>query len=222
MGELRGTHMGTMWDPYGNYVGPMWELCGNHLVLNRILPQNHTWVPYNFPILPHGSQRMLRGNHMGPMRELRFFLCVGKIGQINVVGKSILNKFSNKLSKTRKRDEDLEKFVRQYFDINGIGLDIEKSQKSEDERALEILDSTSRYVNGAWEVGLLWKENYKTLPNSLPMALQRLFGLERRLDRDNVYAELYYQEMKRLIAAGFARKVKREKESGFGIYRILE
>ena len=50
---------------------------------------------------------------------------------------------------------------------------------SESSRALEILNKTCRYVNGVWEVGLLWKEDNMIFPNGRFNALKRLHLIER-------------------------------------------
>ena len=73
---------------------------------------------------------------------------------------------------------------------------------------MDILNKTSRRVNGSWEVGLLWKSDSKISDNGKANALYRLKLLERKLDRDSEYADKYYREMNRLIENGFAIKAR--------------
>ena len=58
-----------------------------------------------------------------------------------------------------------------------------------------------------WETGLLWKENCAPDVNSFFTAMKRLISLERRLDREPIYAYLYYPEMQRVIDLKYAVKV---------------
>ena len=100
----------------------------------------------------------------------------------------------------------LNKLIKSYFDLDSLGVSKHVAFKSEDKLAIEILDKTSKYVNGAWEVGLLWKQNNLKLPKSRATALNRLYFLEWKLDKDKKFAELYYNEMDRLIENKFAIK----------------
>ena len=80
-----------------------------------------------------------------------------------------------------------------------------------DEYALETLNATSRYINNAWEVGLLWKQGLGDFPNSRMNALRRLLSLEKKLDQNVSYANIYYRDMDRLIKNGFAKKIDKNR-----------
>ena len=68
------------------------------------------------------------------------------------------------------------------------------------------MEETSRYVNSGWEVGLLWKPNVSNFHYIFITSFLHL--LEKRLDRDEIYAEKYYKEMDRLFDENFAEIVK--------------
>lgn len=102
--------------------------------------------------------------------------------------------------------EELDTLIRQYFDLEYAGLSDSSNDDQTKIRALEILENTSKYVDGVWEVGLLWRSEDTDLPNSRQTALRRLKLLENKLDRDPKYAELYYKEMDRLFENKFAIK----------------
>ena len=125
------------------------------------------------------------------------------VKQVNLIAPTSTKK---QLSKN-KIDCDLDKIVKLYFDIDSIGVNTYASYNPEDDRALKILESTSRRVDNVWEVGLLWKRDDTDFPNGRSQALRRLFLLEKRLDRDANYANLYYREMDRLFEEGFAERV---------------
>ena len=57
----------------------------------------------------------------------------------------------------------------------------------DDERALGILNSTTKHIGDRYESGLLRKEDVPKLPNNHPMALKRFLLLEKRLLRDYAY-----------------------------------
>ena len=98
----------------------------------------------------------------------------------------------------------LNKEVKLYFDLESLGVSSFRKVSESDKRAIEILDKTSRYINGSWEVGLLWKSDDIITLNGRTTAFRRLQLLERKLDRNKEFAELYYREMQRLIDNGFA------------------
>ena len=126
------------------------------------------------------------------------------MGYVNLIRESVR-------SKPKSYDESLERLVKAYLDFNAPEVKYKKYCKSEDARALKILESTSRFCGEFWEVGLPWKDDNTYLPDSRPVALRRLQQVEKKLDRDIEYANLYYKEMNRLIELGYAKKVKREK-----------
>ena len=125
------------------------------------------------------------------------------IYQVNVCQKKSSSKPSYNLS---EHDDQLDKLVKFYFELESVGVNSSQNINSADKRALEILEKTSRYVNNEWEVGLLWKNDNKTFLDGRDTALHRLQLLERKLDKDANYAKLYYSEMTRLIENGFAQE----------------
>ncbi|XP_076660478.1 uncharacterized protein LOC143363834 [Halictus rubicundus] len=110
----------------------------------------------------------------------------------------------------KKEEERLDELVKQYFQLDNFGVSNTNKTKNEHTYAVQILRNTARKVDNAWEVGLLWRKEPAPQVDSLATARQRLFSLERKLDRDPEYASLYYQEMDRLIKNGYAERVDRD------------
>ena len=54
----------------------------------------------------------------------------------------------------KRRDSEFDSIVRAYFDIDTLGINTMKKMNSEDEKALNQLESTSRYNGDSWKVGL--------------------------------------------------------------------
>ncbi|OXU18886.1 hypothetical protein TSAR_008358, partial [Trichomalopsis sarcophagae] len=112
---------------------------------------------------------------------------------VNVVTPSTNNNIKRGINNRSARiDSELHDLVKSYFELDSIGISICSKVNPDEARAVEILENTSRFVNGTWEVGLLWKTNNVSFPNGRANALRRLYLLERRLDRNAKFAELYF------------------------------
>ena len=112
--------------------------------------------------------------------------------------------------------QELEKLLRDFFEVaTFVKPSITTRTLSNDEqRAMDILESTTRNVNRRYEVGLLWRENNFAIPNNRPIALQRLFSNERRFKSDPDYAQKYAKIINEYIQLGFARKLETNELEG--------
>ena len=106
-------------------------------------------------------------------------------------------------------DEKIDELIKHFFELESIGVNLSDNVKSKHERSSKILHETSRFLGSRWETGLLWKSDRAPDVDSYPMALKRLHLLERKLDRDPEFADLYYAEMQRFIDKGYAKKVEK-------------
>ena len=115
--------------------------------------------------------------------------------------------------------ENMNNMMKSYFEIEtfGVKLDAKKVLAKNDERALQILDDTTRRSGERFECGLLWKENLTAFPDSFKMALHRLELVERKMSKDAKYAAEYCAKVAEYIAKGYARKLNQEE-----IERITE
>ena len=52
-----------------------------------------------------------------------------------------------------------------------------------EERAMSILQASTVLKNERYEIPLLWKEDHPRLPNNKELALQRLYSLEKKLQK---------------------------------------
>lgn len=80
---------------------------------------------------------------------------------------------------------------------------------------MQVIEDTTRLVDGRYEVGMLWKKDERWFPNNLVMARQRLESLRRRLTKSgNEEMAIKYRElMDSYIRSGFARKLSEKKIS---------
>ena len=104
----------------------------------------------------------------------------------------------------------LDEVIKNYFQIDSLGVREIDRPNYKNMRSLEILKNTTRCVGDVWETGLLWNENREPQVDSKATALKRFFTIEKRLDRDKEFASLYYKEMERFIENGYAKKVDDE------------
>ncbi|XP_058797666.1 uncharacterized protein LOC131667915 [Phymastichus coffea] len=103
---------------------------------------------------------------------------------------------------------ELDTLVRGYFDLDNLGVAAPKGSERGEDRAMKILKETTRRVGKVWETGLLWKSDRLPNLNTRATAMKRLRATEKKLDRDPLFASLYYKEMNRLIENGYATKTK--------------
>lgn len=104
-------------------------------------------------------------------------------------------------------DQDLHDLVKSYFTLESLGVQKRLRVRKADDRALKILRDTTRFENGKWETGFLWKSDEIFLPDNYSGAFKRLRSIETKLDKNRVFAEKYYREMDRLFAEGYAVQV---------------
>lgn len=74
-------------------------------------------------------------------------------------------------------------------------------------RATKILEDTCLRIDGHFDVGLLWKFDDISVPNSLPMARRRFQHLQKRIGRDEELRSNLGQQITNLVAKGYARKL---------------
>ena len=84
-------------------------------------------------------------------------------------------------------EQPLDYLLQQFCKIeeNGIST-LNKNYSSDDKLALQILDNTTRLVNGRYEIGLPWKPN-SSLSNNYCVALKQLQLLQKRLEKTPIY-----------------------------------
>ena len=89
----------------------------------------------------------------------------------------------------------------------------EKTLWTDDKRAMQIIEATTRLVDGSYEVGMIWRKDERWFPNNLVMARQRLESLRRQMmpSGNEEMAIKYREVMDSYISSGFARKLS-EKE----------
>ena len=119
------------------------------------------------------------------------------------------------LQREAQGEDVLTDMVKEWWSTEAFGTKYDKSfsQSREDERALSILERTTKKLSGRYETGMLWKDDHVELPDSKGMALKRLQATERSLKRHPELARAYQETMQSYIQQGHARKLTPEEAS---------
>ncbi|XP_063541585.1 uncharacterized protein LOC134750352 [Cydia strobilella] len=99
----------------------------------------------------------------------------------------------------------LEQLIREQYSLDSIGISKREARSDDNDRAVQILDRTAcRLPNGHFEVGLLWKSDNLSVPDSRKLALSRFFSLENKMARDFQYADRYRANIHDMLRKGYA------------------
>ena len=78
----------------------------------------------------------------------------------------------------------MDKLVKEYFDLDALGVNLYVRVDANKKRALEILDKYSHRIGNQGKIRLLWRNDNELIPDSKINSLHRLHLLERKFDRD--------------------------------------
>ena len=130
----------------------------------------------------------------------------------SLLGPSLSPSFTTncKVNFIRKQEDDLHQLVNTLWDADfqpGTGV-LDTPNSSEDRNALQRLTtSITTTDDGRYQLPLLWKEDYPSLPNNLEMAKQRLSSLKRRLLKDPSLKAKYTEVVENYVSKGHARRM---------------
>ncbi|XP_055542975.1 uncharacterized protein LOC129728551 [Wyeomyia smithii] len=112
-------------------------------------------------------------------------------------------------SENNSSDGDLNVAVKNYFALESLGIykpNILPTSDA-DNRAMNILRTTTTYQDGRYQTGLLWKFDDIRLPNSKPMALQRHVCLMKKMHREPQLAKALQDKIADYLKKGYIRKL---------------
>lgn len=101
----------------------------------------------------------------------------------------------------------LHEAVHNFFSLENLGVSTKHTDilSAEESRAKKIMFETANRKDSHYEMGLLWKFDNISLPNSFEMAKCRLNLLERKLQKDPILHKYVQNEIKLYIRKGYAR-----------------
>ena len=114
--------------------------------------------------------------------------------------KAITNNSVNYNSLLNTTFENLNENVKQFWQIDSYETVPESQLISPNEkRSLELLEKTTKLVNGRFQVGLLWKDNFPILQNNRKLAIQRFKSLEKWFSKNPEFFNMYRTQIKDYI-----------------------
>jgi len=101
--------------------------------------------------------------------------------------------------------DEIEKSIKESFCVETVTPKTFRSV--DDEKALEILDKTCSKNEGHYQVGLLWRENNPTLPESYNNAMKRLNCLKAKINREPELFGKIEMQINNLLEKGYASEL---------------
>ncbi|XP_065085343.1 uncharacterized protein LOC135707451 [Ochlerotatus camptorhynchus] len=130
----------------------------------------------------HHLQGLYRADHLG--EQPRVLIGLNNIHLLAPLESRIGNINEPIVAATSDTNKELHDVMREYFAVEEVAITVSQLPESEEvRRAKDLLQSTTVRVDGRFETGLLWKQDDFELPDSYPMAVNRLCSFERRLKK---------------------------------------
>ena len=130
-----------------------------------------------------------------------------KLGWVLMGGNQTSNNISaNRITVTSEMTKMVENFWKtESYSTNDIKTESILSQ--EESKALSILNSTTEKKNNQYSVGLLWKTEQPLLVNNRPLAVSRLYSLEKKFQKEPDFKKMYFDTMNDYVNKGHAKKL---------------
>lgn len=105
-------------------------------------------------------------------------------------------------------NDELHELIKQHFEVDALGIKLQNNVSPAEQRAERIFRETAKKIPGPrFEVGQLWATDEIEFPATYGMALNRLRGIEKKMDRDTEFATEYSKQINNLIEKGYAHKL---------------
>ena len=116
------------------------------------------------------------------------------------------------ITKKLALDTSRDSLIQKFWDIESYGIkpkDVINIMTVNDKRAMEILQKTTTKYGNHYAVGLLCKEDNVTLPNNKPLAISKLYNLEKKFGKEQKIKQMYTETMNDEIAKGYALQLSK-------------
>ncbi|XP_064621227.1 uncharacterized protein LOC135484045 [Lineus longissimus] len=127
-----------------------------------------------------------------------------------VASTDVLGGNGDRTSELASESLELEVKKRWEKERHGFACDGIKRMSVEDKRAMQILESKTAFIDGNYQIGLLWREENPCLPNNKASAEKRLRVLQKRFAKDSEYAAMYRKAIEDYITKGYAVQLSDE------------
>ncbi|XP_055645287.1 uncharacterized protein LOC129781732, partial [Toxorhynchites rutilus septentrionalis] len=103
---------------------------------------------------------------------------------------------------------NLNQMVKNYFSIDSLVVNQNQPQLSKnDERAMLLLESRTRFNGLRYETGLLWRSDKVRLPDNKEIAVRRWRCLEKRMEKDEELANIMKEKIREYESKNYIRKL---------------
>ena len=156
-------------------------------------------------------QREVRSGRPGQPVAIRTDLGWALTGSISALVPSSMRQVCF-VGPQRQNEELLVEAVKEWWTTESFGTRYEQdaTRSKEDDRAISILDATTRKIEDRYEVSQLWRAEDVVLPNNIFAVIPRLQALERKLERQPDVAQAYQETITQYVTDGHARKLTEE------------
>lgn len=115
-------------------------------------------------------------------------------------------------------DNVIHQTIKNYFAFDSLGVTTKSynNESNDDLRARQIMETTVRYINSRYEIGLLWRYDDVHLPNNYSIAMKRLQCLEKRLHREPNMKLNINDQIKSYISKGYISKLPKHEKNNDG------
>ncbi|XP_074031706.1 uncharacterized protein [Leptinotarsa decemlineata] len=164
----------------------------------------------NWPLLV--NRKLISGPWNGPAlsKTLLGWVIHGNL-DVSSRNEHIVCHISTHDLRNEKDDLDiLHEMVKENWKLETVQSMSDKVLSIEDKRAQHILDTTMKRSGERFETGLLWKKDNIVLPESRTNALKRLNYIERKMDRDEKYGEIYCEKIQDMEKKGYIKKLTKK------------
>ncbi|XP_065077560.1 uncharacterized protein LOC135700833 [Ochlerotatus camptorhynchus] len=110
-------------------------------------------------------------------------------------------------------NEDLHELLKSHYALEESVVMVPQ-ESTEEKRAREILERTTKRVGDRFETGLLWKTDDPKFPVSFPMAVRRMKQLEKRLQKNPELHENVCKQIDEYQEKGYAHLATEDELAG--------
>ena len=130
------------------------------------------------------------------------------IGGPNDTSFEILS-FQAPVYQSDRQDKDLYDLIASFWRMDTYGTSLKVAMSHDEKHALQTVKATIRYVDGRYEVGLLWKQKAE-LPNKFKSAILQFKRMQKRLNSQPDGKQLFSDTISKDLAKDYIRKLRPE------------
>ena len=109
----------------------------------------------------------------------------------------------------RKSDQLIQEQIQCLWKLDNVpDITVSSSAMSKNDRyALKLMEDSKKFVDGHYQLGLLWRPGSPTLKSNYCQALSRLQSLKRRFSKDPNLQTLYTNAIEDYLSKGYAQQL---------------